>query len=431
MALPAEFLQQVADAIGDAFDLPELNGIVLKSTGEGLFKEWVSEGKTHRVTAFELLVALGQQGLETLFLARVLEARPTDEKIKELITRAQPAVLEVRLETGKQVGDVLAGLRATRDKLQEPAVRQAVAISRDALASGARGFDTLAVYKNLHDCLHALQLKTFRDLKAAARRLAQDPDQASSLREFAEQLRTACTNAREWPDRLPADPTMREVELIWIQTLETAAEKLQSALDASAAPAIREALTEIRTVLRREPFRLNQLIYATAKSLPLAALTSALRQVSDAVGDGAAELTKAHNAMRDLGATVLGRVVEHKMWQDADNKIWHLEETFELAPDEALEDFGLAWPATKTSILSLAAMEPNALWAKNANNYSKRLDDELAKEELGTGLKTAFDAYRREARFRFFAVDRQLRSDCASLVRMGDPLHAILEGLDD
>jgi hypothetical protein len=58
------------------------------------------------------------------------------------------------------------------------------------------------------------------------------------------------------------------------------------------------------------------------------------------------------------------------------------------------------------------------------------VDDQLAREEQDNGLANAFDAYRRELRFHFFAVDGQLRSDCAALVRIGAPLHTILEDLD-
>jgi hypothetical protein len=442
--LPPNLVQPLADAIGDAFDMAELDGIVVRTTGARLYKEWVPEGDPHRVTAYKLLQALQEPGgFVVLFLAHVRAARPAITKLQELIAQACPEALTAKIELSQQVSSVLAGLAATRTSLTDPNVKQALQTSRDSLAVVVVDIETLEVYKNLHECLHLLQMKAFGSLRFLAKQPSKSAADIEILREYQEQLNTVYTKAREWADRFPAGTTLREVEIIWIDALETAANKYQPALDADNARETFLALNSVRSVLRREPFNLSQRIYATAKGLPLQNLTAALLNVSTAIGAAQTAIPVAYASMRDLHGTLLGRVREHKLCQDADNLIWDLEETFEHASDTAREDFNLTWPEARASILSLAALDPTAQWSKNTRQYSDRLDDVLerfgaldttepAAAELKKAfddLKKAFDAFRREVRFHFFAVDAKLRADCAALVKIGVPLKNILEDL--
>jgi hypothetical protein len=276
-----------------------------------------------------------------------------------------------------------------------------------------------------------LQMKSFLFLRSTAKRLPQSPSDRGVLREYEEQVKTSCTKARGWIDTLPGDSPIRGIELLWIEALETAASNLQPAIDTVDVGGILRALNEVRHVIRNEPFRLGRQIYVTARNLPLGNLTGALQKISTAVGSEGADLASGYAAMRDLNATLMGRVSEHKLWQDADNTIWDLEETFEHPLNEAREDFIFSWSVAKKNILMLAHMDPSATWSKNTQQYSVRVDDELARNALENALKSAFDDYRRETRFRFFGVDAQLKTDCAVIVRMGMPLHAILEDLED
>lgn len=421
-------IKPLADAIGDAFSTAELDGIVRQSTGDGLFKEWVGEGDPHRVIAHKLLIALEEHGRARLFLAHVLSRAPA---LRDLIKRGCPAALTTPIEIRNQVPLVLAGLKATQATLQDPAVKARLATSRESLEAVARQIDSLESYKKMHDCLHQLQMKPFSYLRSIAKRLAQDPFYPG-LREYLEQLQTSCENLHSLPDGLPdSPPWVKKIEIDWIDKLQKATDIYQSALDASDAQAMRDATNEVRAVMRYQPVRLNNMICLTAQTLPLEKLMQALLEVSSVVGPERAELNTAYESMRDLRATLLGRVAEHNMWQEADNKIWLLEETLAGASNEAREDFEFDWPAAKDAILFLADMDPNAKWSQRIHEYSMSLDDELAREEevASRALENSFDAYRREARVRFFRVDKLLRGDCEALVRIGKPLLEILEDL--
>jgi hypothetical protein len=427
--LPPDLVQPLAKAIGKTFEFPELDAIVFRSTGGELrlFEDLVGAGDPTVTTAFKLLIEIEKRGFVTLFLAYVLSSRPADTDLRELIGKACPPSLTAEVETRKQVPTVLAGLAATKGMLADPAVKAALTESRDALTSLVRDIEVLEVYKNLHECLHQLQLKPSLYLRSLAKRLATDASQINILREYDEQIKISYSKARDSADRL-AD-ALKGIETVWIDDLENASEKYLPALDAVDVRAFLSALNEVLHVIRSEPFRLSKQIYVTAKQLPLQHLTEALRKVSDTVGADHPELAVAYSSMHNLHATLLGRVLEHKMWQDADNKISDLEEAFGHASEEIREDFNLAWggpSGAKQSVQAMMALDPKAKWSQNLQQYSDRLDDELAHEAPGATLANVFDAYRREARFRFFTVDAQLKSDCAALVRIGEPLRAII-----
>src|SRR5436853_430794 len=113
--LPLDQIEPLADAIGDEFDFPALDGVVRRATAAGLFEKWVGQGDPRRTTAYKLLLALQQEGFVRLFLAHVLSRSPNNTKLRGLIEKASPAALTAKIEIRDQVATVLAGLKVTRD----------------------------------------------------------------------------------------------------------------------------------------------------------------------------------------------------------------------------------------------------------------------------------------------------------------------------
>jgi hypothetical protein len=428
--LPPALIEPLAHEIGHSFELVELDAVVFRSTGGKLFKDFVPEGDTHVITAFRLLNALVERNQVVLFLAHVLTSKPANQTLRGLIEQACPPALTAEIDIGKQIPTVLAGLVTTRNMLRDPTVRQALAQSRDALEAVVRNIDILEVYKNLHESLHKLQITSFASLRKRVKKLADDPSLLEDLREYNEAIALSYGTARDWAEQLPEGPTSRGLEIIWIDELQAASEKYQGCLVTINAAEIMTALKEVRVVLRQVPFHLNKVVFATAQALPLQDLTDALGKISAAIGDAHPEITTAYSSMRNLHITLLGRVKEHKLWQEVDNKIWDLEETFDRPPDEAREDFIFGWPGTKSATSALADLDPMASWSESTKKNIARVDNELAREGAGKELWNHFDAYRRDARGRFFRVNAQLKKECAHLVKIGAPLRAIMEDLD-
>lgn len=422
--IPPHLLDPLSLAIARAFDpATDLDSIMRRTTGDGLFEVHVAPGQTHRDTAYGLLVRIEALGIATVVLAEMLARRPDNARLRALIGEACPAALVALPTTQQKVGTVIAGLDATRQRLAKDAVRGALSTSREKLTSLADSIAVLKVYKSMHDRLHPLQLMQFRKLRSAARQLADDPAQRAELRDYHSQVRSICLGLRDDLRELPDDPEMEE---IWLGRLERSVGGLQTALGDRDAAAAQLALQGIQQSLRSVPERLNQRILITANGLPLATLADALGQAADA-DDAAPEIRAAHDSMLAIMPSLRARVVEHGIWQEIDNNIADLEGLVDHPTANFLDEFMLYWLNVKKSLQALLAMDAGAEWVGKVEEYSNEVEDCLAKETIDDALAGAFHAYRREAQYRFLAVDFHLKSDCAALVGIGAPLQSILE----
>lgn len=327
---------------------------------------------------------------------------------------------------GKQVDIVVAGLNEASRQVMDANAKQALANSEASLIKLADGADTLNIYKNLHECLHQLQKISLRRLVAAAEKLNGIPVQPGVLNTYRDKLATALTKATTFKREL-ADGTAQGVEEEWIEKLRTANGDYATALGAADKAGALAALELVREILRFEPFRINRNINVTARSLPLVDLTNALTAVS-VIAPGKFEISDAIRVIGTLQETLRQRVDEHKMWQNAENKIWNAEEAFGRSSPRA--DFASAWPAAKASVEPLLKLESNADWSESAAEFATAVADKLADETASNeALEKAFDVYLKEVRDRFLEVDDNLRTDCTALASIGEPLRVFLRGL--
>ena len=139
------------------------------------------------------------------------------------------------------------------------------------------------------------------------------------------------------------------------------------------------------------------------------------------------------------------RVVEHHLWQEADDGLWMLDRVFQTSGTDLVTAFCEDWPATKAMVKNLADAAPEADWAKAILRYADRVDDELTRVEgesaangqgmgievVKGGLYLRYSDFRHEARWHFFAVDQLLKSDCTAIVTIGAPLQSMLKDLGD
>lgn len=427
MPITDELIEALSVEIARAFAIEDIQRIMLKTTGKDLFGFWVGPGKPVKDTAFDLLQAVSREGVERIVLAEMLARRRTDDKLGALIDKACPEAREAMPATGKQVEVLITGLDAVRARLADPAVRERLALSVDRLKQIVDTIDSLHAYKSLHECLHQLQAKQFGALKEAARKLPTEPDQAMELFAYRNQLRTACLIARQTVTDLPDTPVLRATETLWIEVLETAGEQFHDAIDAEDSNGARSALRKIRSIMVTDPPRLNRLIFTTATALPLDELIGALADVG---GGAVAEITAALASLRVIASTIRAGVVEHREWQDADIRIGELDQLLEREGPDLIEEFASEWVELKAIVLDLAGREPDAKWAGKIRTYIDNVEDALAAETDNAPFRFAYDNFRGEAQFRFLAVDSRLKADCAALVKIGLPLHRILEELE-
>jgi len=436
--IPPDLIDGVAKGIGDAFDFLQLDAIIYRCTGEHRINGWTNDRLPRWTIARNCIDGAEKQGLIVLFLAYILSSLPPTGTLYVLIASAMPTAKDALPEVKPQVEEVRLGLERTRELLNDPAARSTIEESREILTDVEREISLLDGYKGLHDCLHSLQAKQISLLIASSAKIASDTLQHDAMREYKDQVRTQVQCARDVVDRLPDDATLRSVETKWIDELDTAAMFLQKSLDDRNPNAARIGIIRMSRVLQFQPPRLNDLIVAAAKQLPLQKLSGAMGTLAEIDHSGSSDLANGQAALNRLDQAVRGRVAEHDLWQEIDKQIWVIEQIFGDTVD-ATDAFMAAWPDLKMPLRTMADFSPEADWAKNVKDYSDRIDTELlrlqAPDAVATGsqrvapLLDLFANIRSESRLRFFVVDQQLRRDCESLVGIGAPVKSILETL--
>ncbi|MGX9144516.1 hypothetical protein [Mesorhizobium sp. 128a] len=356
--------------------------------------------------------------------------------LDELAAGEKPTPELPGLTTDDRVNTAVAGFDAVN---QQPKDIQAVLAAGDGLTAVTSQIDVLATYKNLHDGLQSFQygIGSFQSLMIAGRDMGADLNQVRVLRKFLNQLRLFCASAGDKVTVLPPGPALRDIEQAWLDDLGQAATKLQGAIPDTSADAY-DALLDVRTVLRVVPSRLNQQIFVTAKNLPFGILATGLEIIAGklpADEPSVPAIKAAHDAIKVLSSTIYARVVEHKLWQDIDNKLASLTDMIEpieggAAADKSLPfQFSPLWRNLEVKVKVLADLDPNGQWRTMLAGYSTDVNDQLSRETVDTAFILAFEAYRDEAQQRFVQVDLALKTECASIVRVSTPLHKIIEDL--
>lgn len=437
-------IESLSREIGNRLDFEALDIIVFKSLGRREINAIANREWPTVRTASACLMAVEHEGTTMAFLYYCVEARrDQDAGFRGVVIALVPGLDGFVLAAGEGMGQVVGELLRTGTRIEESAVRAALEASKDALERLVDDVEVLDAHKILHDSLHQLQLRQFATLQDAARTLAQ-PASIDALRNFQDRMHTACATASSTVARLKA-PSVRNQQEIWVDDLIRTTAALQAALDDRVTATAMQALHKVRLMLEREPSQINRIIFATAKSLRLGELIDALRAVGAAAGD---EPNSAADALRDIRAVLLGRVVEHQLWQDADDSLWAYDQIFMLPVERLFGDFDALWPATRTMLADLANQERGAAWSANVLRYVAQVDLALTRLEValaalegaapgpdaqqrGEELRQHFGDVRAEARVRFFVVDQTLKADCAALVRIGEPLKLLLARLEN
>ncbi|MBB2671532.1 UNVERIFIED_ORG: hypothetical protein GGE44_001083 [Rhizobium esperanzae] len=424
--IPAQLIEPLGVAVGRLFPPAELDLVMLKTTGGGLY-QWVARGLSDRETAVALITVVSQRDMELIVFAELIARLPPGSPEVQLVHLACPAVQQKLPSTRDHVQQLITGIDAMRAQLGDPVVREAADSSKAKLQSIVDTIDSLKIYKSLHECLHQLQVKQFQALRAAARKMPENREQTQVLKDYRDQLRGACVAARGNAEELD-DPPRKQTELSWIDDLEHAGERFHQAIEQRDARAAQTALKDIRLVMRATPPRLNDLIAAIAKVLPLDELERALARIAGAGGNG--QITDALHALRLIIPTIRARVNEHRNWQAVDVRISDLDRLIEQQPHNLLEEFAIDWVEVKSRVDALALLDPTSGWAVQIQRYAGEVGDRLAGDKLDEAFEDAFGAFRGDAQHRFLTVDSKLKYDCGELVKIGVPLQHMLAEID-
>lgn len=438
--LSPEQTKTLAEAIGDRLDFDALGYILFKCAGDNKIAEIASRATPSRQIAKDCLTQAERDGVTLSFLAFSVDHLRQDTPFRDLVHATVPAVAEVRPTTKEAVNTIVAALFAAHALMGQPEIRAAIDASRDNLAQVQRSVIALGVYKSLHDELHKLQLRRFERLQEAAGFVGKGEIlKVEPLHDFHYRLDITNGSLRDVVQPLDNGDIARTMQEQWIGKLATAAAMLQTALDDNDEAKAKLSLGIVQRILENEPTQINKVIFATARILPLQSLVQTLNDISAKapprdLASGAAQVAA-------VQVSLTAKVVEHQLWQEADDDLWTLGRVFLQPPLGVLKDFAQLWPLVRSKYKLLSGVESDQAWAQRVASYAGRIDDRLSildgklnqADTLVAGdiapLQEMFDNFRAQVRLRFFHVDKELRAECTTLLEIETPINGILESL--
>jgi hypothetical protein len=431
MSLTPQQLEQLSEVLVTKFDDKgvELDRVVKFNLGTGLFVDYAGPGSPFRTVVHELLQKTEQKNSTVKLFAGVIRSRPD---VKDSVAHILPEAAEAAPEAAKQVAVMLDGVREVKARLNIDAVRERILQSSDDLQRVVVDLDLLARYKMLHDCLHNLQLKHYRAVASAARGLKADASAKDTLGEYLHQVRIQCSNARSAAQGLPSTPGERDVEMEWINALETFTTELHTALINDDDRAAIKSAYGLKRILRTRPRDLDQLLVTTARRVPFSKLVDSLKDIALAAnGDiRSSYLASAILALQRFIPDQMGLVTEHTAWQQVDSDFWQADAALHSADPESLEEFQYVWESLWTKMLVIIATNPTAAWAVSLDQQGKQFIAAFpmpATPPVPEFAKVRFNQFQREAMFQFFIVDKSLHDQCTEIIKIGEPLQSLLK----
>lgn len=438
-------LEKLSMELGDRFDFHAFDLILFKITGNHTINAIAAERDPRWQVSKACLTWAERDGVTVALLGFAVAARRADTVLHDLVVAMVPQAAHFQAEIKLAVPSIVSGLDRTLEQLADPAIRNVIASSSAKLTDLRRKVTALDVYKLFHDSLHRLQMRRFASLREAASTIA--PGSVSDLLfDFQNQIRASVVVVSDQLDRLPWDDEDRAEQGLWITKLRTAAERLQSAFDAGDPGLARESLNAVKVVLDTQPTAINGRIFSIAETLGLGDLVAALEQVADVAQEAErARIASGAEALKNLQTVLMGRVREHGLWQEADDRLVPFEQYFALPVRELITEFAFDWATIKRTFPTLWGNDPDSSWATQLKLYQRNVDDELATldraveadmagngdRRLAARLLQQFGSFKSETRHRFFVVDTALKADCQALLAIDPTLGAIVARLTD
>jgi len=428
MPLTAAQIETLRARIGDALTFEDLDLVLRKCFGDSRINEVASVGQPQRIVAQHCIELAEAERITVVFLRYVLGSAACTAKVREEVIAIFP-----ELRTADQPFAEIVSLAA--GSLTANAARIAAQVGDNApIDKLADATAELKCYKGLHEALHQIQINPRPEVPLTTG-AGEMQEFRRAARQYVTLLRTARIKAGDALSELPTGSPKLQVETGWIQKMDDCATRIQAAAAQSDLAATELALDVTGRTLDPLPDEINQRIFAIVSGLPLDDLLNALVSTNPANGD---TFRQAMDALRSLRVAVVTRVLEHSRWQDLDNGLFVLDQSFKLPVIAAFKKFARQWSLTRKQLQSLMEAERQSDWAVAIERYATEIEHALAEiersftapasrdDELFNNLMFEhYDLLRQEARLRFFEVDSELKQNCLELSRIRKPLQEI------
>jgi hypothetical protein len=433
MALDAAQIEVLRNGIGDAFSFNDLDLVLRKCFGTARINDITSATQPTRQIAQECIKLVEQEKVTVVFLRYIVLTQQCPATLRQTAIAIFPELQVV----DQSFADIVT---TAADNLEKNAAQIAEKVASKApIQVLANSISELRCYKNLHEALHQIQI--------SGRPQVPDEDGARSqqqfrreMRQYVALLRAASIKANDALAELPAQSGLKASEQPWITSVSDCASRLQAALAGTDLAAAEVALDVTTRTIDPLPDQINKRIFEIAQKLPLDGLLDALRSAKDAATS--AMVKQAVDSIGALRLALLTHVLEHSRWQETDNALFSLDQSFKQAAVTAFKKFDRQWPPARKQIEVLISADNTSDWAVAIQKFADAVDHSLAEVEKAFAVPVAgnddpfnsivfepYDTLRQEARTRFFSVDSALKHNCLELLRIQTPLATISAGI--
>ena len=315
--------------------------------------------------------------------------------------------------------------KALSDLIQSAEIAVEVRVYQEDFKRTYEKIEILSTYKQLHDLLHDLQLRSYNFIAEQVRIAITGEGYLDwgSLENPAEiDLADLITQLQKVVDRRVLQP----FETSWIHGLVKGYEELHEAIARADAERLISTGLRLARIVRIEPSRLAREADSAAKYLQLPKLVQALSNIHECLIRRGADLSKICDIKR--GTEVLSAldrdlnslIIAHNRWQSVDEELRRIDETW----DYASMTFPREWPSLRAEVEELLDDAADL----QAGAFRKSCERLTAAISSGNPANVAnhFSAYRRQAFLRFLSIDKALNDLCGRLRIFDDPLGSIL-----
>jgi hypothetical protein len=424
--LAPEQFERLQRILTDAFDKRGIAELVRTKLGERL-DNLVDPDQPTRQIVFDLLTWIDKRDMHTLevLLQGAIVMKPENGALRAFCEHDIPGALKP-IDSQVFVQNLTSGLDVLIEMKDESAVRQTVGQVRAELQDTNRQIDTLKKYKELHDCLHELEVRLLSAIADAVGR-AKEASARRSLGIYALDLRTLGERARAAIANLPS----RQSEEIWVSDLDACAEDIERARVSTIKNA-QEALSDIPIKLRRlltEANRINGCLAQIADQLKLDSFSETMdaianRMRADTRPDDVSlvQLMTGSAAVSVLRSRITQLVHEHYEWQFLITQLAAADTSPDHQPDKKIA----RWPLFKVKLLALCDLAPLEESSQELRMLMERWVAATSVTQQSEAAEDAFAEFSHICKLHFFKVDKQLKELCTKMTEVAMPLTALL-----
>ncbi|HZY25234.1 MAG TPA: CHAT domain-containing protein [Bacteroidales bacterium] len=332
------------------------------------------------------------------------------------------------------------GLSALKDLMSNPQVYAEVKAGKDKLQEACNQIKIISTYKSVHDELHNLEFECYQPIIDEERWFSDNTKMSlRNLRSYYSNLQRINGNLQETAQRkIENQPILQETD--WLQDLKQAQAGLYEFIEISNEIAdfckLQPTINLLNSVLAYQPTVMDTNLNNAAKALSLASLVQSMciirddidqvKPISEQESKKIRYIQEGVKALEDLLQEYASLVIRHNEWQRIELDLRCIQSNL----NQNINTLEWALSRLKTRIEKQYS-DCGDEWMEEMNQlkkYEDKLNNALTMKAEISEVKEDFQAWRRQASYCFFILDKELNSFCGQLRDYIDkPLEAIIE----